>query len=255
MLCVKPAVLVYRVPPRASNRGYRWVSRPPAGCQRLLAWGGSSPPCGVCGGPLLMRCVVFVVPRRCLGSVPPRAQQELPLTGYVNPSVRNLSPSWVLSVPHEVSAPQSTVVSPSPRVFWGSHPLSPQPKPVLAQPPVPNSTLGLETPRKGNRNLPHSSCLLPAQTLQLFGGETRHLLTSPPPILPALTVVTSCRRRSSVGAPGQHTGAVGGTGPQTPLPASQSRGVAAGPAGLERPPADHGQGQHGLHQAGGQDLG
>lgn len=46
VLCVKPAVLVYRLPPRASNRGYRWGPRPLAGCQRLLAWGARPLPVG-----------------------------------------------------------------------------------------------------------------------------------------------------------------------------------------------------------------
>lgn len=162
--------------------------------------------------------------------------------GVSQPSVGSLLRSLC---PH----PHPTGVSPSPRVFWGSLPVSPRPKPVPAQPPVPNAASGLETPRKGNRNLPRSSCLLPAQTQQLFWSETRHLVTNA--ALPTVTLVTSCGQRSSRAA----HGGWGGTGAQTPLPASQSRGVAAGSAGLERPHADHGQGQHGLHQAGGQELG
>lgn len=79
VLCVKPAVHVYRVPPRASNRGYRWglllsrgprpalgcfcpslgyvasVPSLPTGCLRLLSWrwrgGGCPTPRGVRGVP------------------------------------------------------------------------------------------------------------------------------------------------------------------------------------------------------------
>ncbi|NXL23293.1 NECP2 protein, partial [Setophaga kirtlandii] len=74
VLCVKPAVLVYRVPPRASNRGYRWGPRPPAGCQRLLAWGGLAPSLRGLWGPLLMRCAGFVTPREELRGCPGAAQ-------------------------------------------------------------------------------------------------------------------------------------------------------------------------------------
>lgn len=89
----------------------RGVSAPPG-------VGGSSPPCGVCGGPLLVRCVVFVVPRRCLGSVPPRGHQELPLAGS-SPSVRNLSPPWVFSAPHEAFLPPSPQGCLHPTVCFG----------------------------------------------------------------------------------------------------------------------------------------
>lgn len=96
VLCVKPAVLVYRVPPRASNRGYRWGPRPPAGCQRLLAWGGSPPPCGVGGGSPPHKVCGVCGSQEVLGVSPsPRGSKNC-LSWGISAPLRNLSPSWAL---------------------------------------------------------------------------------------------------------------------------------------------------------------
>lgn len=66
VLCVKPAVLVYRVPPRASNRGYRWGPRAAS----------ASRPGGFAGGPLVVRGVGVCASQEAFG-----AWRELPVLG------------------------------------------------------------------------------------------------------------------------------------------------------------------------------
>jgi len=78
VLCVKPAVHVYRVPPRASNRGYRW------GLPRL----GLRGVCTSCHG----AAWGLPPPARELG--PAVGQRGLPLTGCLCPTPRvGASPS------------------------------------------------------------------------------------------------------------------------------------------------------------------
>lgn len=108
VLCVKPLVHVYRVPPRASNRGYRWglplSRRPRPAVRRLLPRRRYGAPCpwGVwpcCGGlrGAASSLGVCGLPGRCLGPAPRR--------GAARP------------VPHGVSVPPIAAPRPQPGVL------------------------------------------------------------------------------------------------------------------------------------------